>query len=63
MSARLQVDDLVIHRLGHSVQRSGHSIDLSPKEFALLESLKRNPGHPASRSTIVEQVWRLHVDT
>lgn len=63
MSTRLQVDDLVMDRLGHSVQRSGHTIDLSPKEFALLEFLMRNAGHPVSRSMIVEQVWRLNVDT
>lgn len=62
-SARLVVDDLVMDRLGHSVQRSGHAIDLSPKEFALLEYLMRHAGHPVSRSTIVEQVWRLNVDT
>lgn len=63
MSARLQVEDLVMDRLGHSVQRSGHAIDLSPKEFALLEFLMRNAGHPVNRTTIVEQVWRLNVDT
>jgi DNA-binding response OmpR family regulator len=62
-TTRLQVDDLVMDRLGHSVQRSGHAIELSPKEFALLEFLMRHAGHPVSRSTIVEQVWRLNVDT
>jgi len=44
-------------RLSHSVHRSGHAIDLSPKEFALLEFLMRHSGHPVSRATIVEQVW------
>ena len=62
-STRLQVEDLVMDRLGHSVQRSGHTIDLSPKEFALLEFLMRHAGHPVNRATIVEQVWRLNVDT
>jgi len=55
--------DLVMDRLGPSVRRSGHAIDRSPKEFALLEFLMRNAGHPVSRSAIVEQVWRLNVDT
>jgi len=50
-------------RLSHSVHRSGHAIDLSPKEFGLLEFLMRHAGHPVSRSTIVEQVWRLNVET
>lgn len=45
------------------MQRAGHSIDLSPKEFGLLEFLMRHAGHPVSRSTIVEQVWRLNVET
>jgi DNA-binding response OmpR family regulator len=61
--ARLQVEDLVMDRLSHSVHRSGHAIDLSPKEFGLLEFLMRHAGHPVSRSTIVEQVWRLNVET
>ena len=38
-------------------------IDPNPKEFALLEFLTRHAGRPASRSTIVEQVWRLNVET
>lgn len=62
-STRLQVEDLVMDRLGHSVQRSGQAIDLSPKEFALLEFLMRHAGHPVNRTAIVEQVWRLHADT
>jgi DNA-binding response OmpR family regulator len=61
--AQLQVEDLVMDRLSHSVHRSGHAIDLSPKEFSLLEFLMRHTGHPVSRSTIVEQVWRLNVET
>jgi DNA-binding response OmpR family regulator len=39
------------------------AIDLSPKEFALLEFLMRHAGHPVSRSTIVEQLWRVNVNT
>jgi DNA-binding response OmpR family regulator len=61
--AELKVEDLVMDRLSHSVQRAGHAIDLSPKEFSLLEFLMRNAGHAVSRATIIEQVWRLNVDT
>jgi DNA-binding response OmpR family regulator len=57
--AVLQVDDLELDRLTHLVQRHGHSIELSPKEFALLEFLMRQAGQPVSRSAIVEQVWKL----
>jgi DNA-binding response OmpR family regulator len=60
---QLQVEDLLMDRLSHSVQRAGHTIDLSPKEFGLLEFLMRHAGHPVNRSTIVEQVWRLNVET
>jgi DNA-binding response OmpR family regulator len=61
--AQLRVEDLEMDRLSHSVHRAGHAIDLSPKEFALLEFLMRYAGQPVSRSTIVEQVWRLNVET
>src|SRR6267154_5520717 len=60
--AQLQIEDLVMDRLSHSVHRSGHAIDLSPKEFSLLEVLMSHDGHPVTRSTIVEQVWRLNVE-
>jgi DNA-binding response OmpR family regulator len=59
----LNVEDLELDRISHSVQRRGHTIDLSPKEFALLEFLMRNEGRPVSRSAIVEQVWKLNCDT
>jgi DNA-binding response OmpR family regulator len=61
--AVLSVEDLTIDRVSHTVQRGGHSIDLSPKEFALLEFLMRNPGQPVTRSSIVEQVWKLNFDS
>ncbi len=59
----LQVDDLRLDRLTHSVQRGGRAIDLSPKEFALLEFLMMHRGQPVSRTAIVEQVWKLNFDT
>jgi DNA-binding response OmpR family regulator len=59
----LEVDDLELDRVSHAVRRSGHAIELSPKEFALLEFLMRQPGQPVSRSSIVEQVWHLSCDT
>lgn len=62
-NAVLAIDDLTVDRVSHSVQRGGHSIDLSPKEFALLEFLMRHEGQPVTRSAIVEQVWKLNFDT
>jgi len=61
--AILQVADLKLDRLTHTVQRAGRSIDLSPKEFALLEFLMMHRGQPVSRPAIVEQVWKLNFDT
>jgi len=61
--AVLAIDDLTVDRVSHSVQRNGHAIDLSPKEFALLEYLMRHAGQPVTRSVIIEQVWKLNFDT
>jgi DNA-binding response OmpR family regulator len=59
-NAVLTIDDLSVDRVSHAVQRCGHDIELSPKEFALLEFLMRNAGQPVTRSSIVEQVWKLN---
>jgi len=56
-------EDLEINRVTHRVSRGGRSIELSPKEYALLEFLLRNPGRPVSRATIIEQVWRMHSES
>jgi DNA-binding response OmpR family regulator len=59
----LKVEDLELDRVSHIVQRSGQVIDLSPKEYALLEYLMRHAGQPVSRAAIAEQVWKLNFDT
>jgi two-component system copper resistance phosphate regulon response regulator CusR len=56
-------EDLEIDRVSHRVARGGRIIDLSPKEYALLEFLLRHPGRPVSRATIIEQVWRMHSES
>jgi len=62
-NAVLTVADLAVDRVNHTVQRGGHNIELSPKEFALLEYLMRHAGQPVTRTAIVEQVWKLSFDT
>jgi len=62
-NAVLTVADLAVDRVNHTVQRAGHNIELSPKEFALLEYLMRHAGQPVARTAIVEQVWKLSFDT
>src|SRR5882724_4973243 len=59
----LQIEDLEVDRVSHTVRRGSHNIDLSPKEFALLEFLMRHEGQAVSRTAIVEQVWKLNFDT
>ncbi len=53
-------EDLQINRVSHQVRRAGRFIELSPKEYALLEFLLRNPSRPVPRNTIIEEVWRMH---
>ena len=59
----LTVGDLKLDRIGHKVERAGHRIDLTAKEFALLEYLMRNAGRRVTRSMIIEHVWNLTFDT
>jgi DNA-binding response OmpR family regulator len=54
---RLWVADLVVDVRRHAVERSGRRIQLTPKEFQLLEYLTRNAGHVVSRTMITEKVW------
>ncbi len=61
--AVLKIADLEIDRVAHVVQRAGHAIDLSPKEYALLEFLMRHEGEAVTRTAIVEQVWKINFDT
>ncbi len=56
-------EDLEIDRVSHRVSRGGRIIDLSPKEYALLEFLLRHPGRPVTRVAIIEQVWRMHSES
>jgi DNA-binding response OmpR family regulator len=51
------VGDLSLWREEHRVERNGRRIDLTPREFAILEVLMRNAGHPVSRNTLLEEVW------
>jgi DNA-binding response OmpR family regulator len=59
----LSVEDLVMDRAGRKVWRGSQAIELTPKEFSLLEYLMRNEGRQISRAMIVEHVWKLTCDT
>jgi len=61
-ATELQVADLVLNRETHEVRRGERPIDLTPKEFALLECFLRAPGKVLSRTRILEQVWGYSAD-
>ena len=58
----LAVGDLKLYRQEHRVERNGRRIELTPREFAILEVLMRNQGHPVSRATLLEEVWNMPPD-
>ena len=59
----LRVSDLELDRVARRVERAGKRIELTSKEFALLEYLMRNAGRRVTRTMIVEHVWNLSFDT
>lgn len=48
---------LTLHKEALRASREGQAIDLTPREFALLEFLMRSPGQPVSRATLQKEVW------
>lgn len=58
-----RVEDLEMNRVERTIKRAGKRIELTPKEFALLEYLMRNAGRRVTRNMIIEHVWNLSFDT
>ncbi len=58
----LKVKDLVLNTNTFEVKRAGRVIDLSRKEFALLEYLMRNQGRVVSKENIIAHVWDYESD-
>src|SRR5438128_3355922 len=61
-SSTVRVDDLELDRLSQQVKRGGKRIDLTSKEYALLEYLMSNAGRVLSRTMIIEHVWDQSFD-
>jgi DNA-binding response OmpR family regulator len=61
-SPALRVADLELNRDTREVHRSGELIDLTPKEYAVLEYLMRHQGRVMSRTLITEYAWGYHFD-
>jgi two-component system copper resistance phosphate regulon response regulator CusR len=59
----LAVADLKLDRVERRVERAGKSVELTAKEFSLLEYLMLNAGRRVTRAMIIEHVWDLSFDT
>ncbi|HXF94119.1 MAG TPA: response regulator transcription factor [Nitrospiraceae bacterium] len=59
----LQIDDLVLNPATREVTRAGQRIDLTLKEYALLEYFMRHAGRVLTRPMISEHVWNQDFDT
>jgi len=59
---KLTVGDLEMDLLTRAVKRGGKTIELLPREFALLEYLMRNAGGVVTRTMMLENVWDYHFD-
>ena len=62
VSNTVVVGDLTIDLVGRRVERGGRRIDLSAREFALLECLGRSAGQVLSRTILLERVWDMNQD-
>jgi len=58
----LRVDELELDQGTHDVRRGAELIELTPKEFAVLEYLMRHAGRVMSRTLITEYAWGYHFD-
>lgn len=59
---RLVVGELTLDLLTRKVERAGRTIELRPREFALLEYLMRHPGRVLSKTMILSHVWGYSFD-
>lgn len=62
-SSRLQIANLTLEVEGHRVFRDRTKIELTPKEYALLEFFMRHPGEIVTRTMIMEKIFDYHFDT
>ena len=59
----LEIADLTLSPVTHKVTRMGKEVDLTSKEYALLEYFMRNPDKVLTRTMISEHVWDYHFDS
>lgn len=61
-STKLRSGDLILDTVSHLAYRQGREIELTTKEYALLEYMLRNKNRILSRSTITQHVWKHNFD-
>lgn len=62
VSTELRCGDLILHRRTREVRRAGRAIELSAKQFAMLEYLLLHPNEVVTRTDIAEHVWNEDFD-
>jgi len=62
IGSTMQIADLEMDTIAHTVTRGGKALQLNKKEFALLEYLVRNQGTTLTRNMILEHVWDINAD-
>jgi DNA-binding response OmpR family regulator len=58
----IEIHNMVLHRMSHVVRSGSHEIQLSPREFQLLNLLVQNKGQVLPREMILERIWGLDTD-
>ena len=58
----ITIGDLTVDLAAHAVRRNGCAVELSPREYALFETLLRNRGRVLSRDQLLERVWGYDAD-
>jgi len=61
-SELLRFGALELDRLGHKARQDKRALELTPKEFGLLEYFLLNPGRVLRRTELLEKVWEMHLD-
>ena len=59
----VKMPGLVLNREEYRVERNGRYINLTPREFTVLEFLVLHAGKPVSRATLMQQVWNMPLET
>ncbi len=62
-STHLKVADLELDTVRHKANRNGAEIELTAREYALLEFFMRNKNQTVTRETISEKIWNINFDT